>query len=59
MTKCPWCSFEYDLTPQTESQHLAICPVYQTLPVAEFHNGKTFVALPSDPDILVERTRLQ
>jgi hypothetical protein len=57
--ECPWCELDYDLTPETEPIHLATCPVFQTLPVAEFRNGKTFVALPSDPEILVERRRNQ
>jgi hypothetical protein len=56
---CPWCDEEYDLTPVTEPVHLASCPVFQTLPVAEVVNGKTFVRLPSDENILVERVRIQ
>ncbi len=59
MTDCPWCELEYELTRESEEIHLKICPVFQTLPVAEVCNGKTFVALPSYPDILVERLRLQ
>lgn len=57
---CPWCELEYELTPETERTHLAICPVYQGLPVAEMTpEGKTFVALPSSPNILVERVKIQ
>lgn len=57
---CPWCDLEYDLTPQTEKTHLLRCDVYQNLPVAEITpSGKIFVALPSNPNILVERVRIQ
>lgn len=57
---CPWCELEYELTPDTEREHLKICQVFQTLPVAETSpEGKTFVALPNFPDILVERVRIQ
>ena len=56
---CPWCEVDYDLDPKTERRHLAVCKVFQTLPVAAFKDGKTFVALPSDPEILVERERIQ
>ena len=59
MTVCPWCELEYELTPETEREHLKVCSVFQTLPVAEIHNGKTFVAVPGCPDILVERERIQ
>ena len=55
---CPWCELDYDLTPETERAHLKVCPVFQKLPVVEWRNGKTFVALPSDPKILVERERI-
>ena len=34
MEACPWCEEEYDLTPETEQAHLALCPVFQALPVA-------------------------
>jgi len=57
MTECPWCELEYDLTPETA--HLAICPVFQTSPVAEVRDVRTFVALPSEPTILCERVRIQ
>ena len=56
---CPWCELDYDLTPETERIHLAKCPVFQAVPVAEVRDGKTFVAWPSDPEILVERERIQ
>ncbi len=59
VTACPWCEEEYFLTPETERVHLKTCPVFQTLPVAErTSEGKTFVAVPGYPDILVERVRL-
>jgi len=56
---CPWCEEEYDLTAITEKVHLATCCVFQSLPVAEVVNGKTYVRLPSDENILVERVRIQ
>jgi hypothetical protein len=56
---CRWCDLEYEITPETEREHLKVCPVYQTLPVAEIRNGKTFVALPGCDNILVERVRVQ
>jgi hypothetical protein len=56
---CPWCEVEYELTPETEQQHLAVCEVFQNLPVAELKNGKTFVSLPSCSNILIERIKLQ
>jgi hypothetical protein len=59
MEACPWCDSEYDLTVKTEQVHLATCPVFQTLPVAEVRDGKTFVRLPGSEDILVERVRIQ
>ena len=59
MDVCPWCELEYELTPETEKAHLAVCPVFQTLPVAAVKHGKTFVALPGYPDILCERERIQ
>jgi hypothetical protein len=60
MEACPWCEEEYDLTPDTERIHLESCPVFQTLPVAETRaDGKTFVRLPSNENILVERVRVQ
>jgi len=59
MDSCPWCELEYELTPETEKAHLAVCPVFQTLPVAAVKDGKTFVALPGYPDILCERGRIQ
>lgn len=55
---CYWCEEQYDLTPDTEREHLAVCRVFQTLPVAEVRDGKTFVALPDNPKILVERVRV-
>ena len=56
---CPWCDVEYDLNPETEREHLKVCPVFQTLPVAFVSPaGKTFVAFPSTPSILVERVRV-
>jgi hypothetical protein len=65
MTPCPWCGVVYELNVETEWEHLALCPVFQTLPVAEFKDGKTFVLLPgTGPDfgtdkILCERVRMQ
>jgi hypothetical protein len=60
MDGCPWCELEYKLTPETEREHLAICPVFQTLPVAAVDkDGKTFVELPGWPGILCERERIQ
>lgn len=59
MTPCPWCGLEYDLMPDTEKAHLAVCSVFQKLPVAETtSDGRTFVALPDDEGILVERVRV-
>lgn len=58
MESCIWCGLEYDLTPKTERDHLKICTVFQTLPVAVVKNGNTFVALPDDPEILCERERI-
>ena len=55
---CPWCDVEYDLNPETEREHLKVCTVFQSLPVAEFKDGKMFVALPDWPEILVERVRV-
>ena len=60
MKACPWCELEYDLTPYTEPDHLKVCPVFQSAPVAEVRaDGKTFVRLPSDENILVQRVRIQ
>lgn len=59
MELCPWCDLEYEITPETEAAHLAVCSVFQTLPVAfTREDGKTFVALPSNPEILCERRRV-
>lgn len=58
LTDCPWCKQEYDLNPESERLHLAVCAVFQTLPVAEVRYGKTFVALPGNPRILCERVRV-
>jgi hypothetical protein len=56
---CDWCSYEYPVfNKDMEREHLQICKVFQSLPVAQFVNGKTFVALPDDPNILVERVRI-
>lgn len=56
MTECPWCDENYDLTPETEKVHLKTCRIYQSLPVAETtSDGRTFVAVPDYPNILVER----
>lgn len=60
MTECPWCKKEYALTPETEREHLKTCIVFQSLPVVQVtSDGRTFVALPDNPDVLVERTRIQ
>ena len=60
LADCPWCGTEYDLTPETEPEHLRICTVFQSLPVSETTaDGRTFVALPDNPEILVERIRIQ
>jgi hypothetical protein len=58
LDECPWCELEYDLTPETERLHLAVCKVFQSLPVAQVKDGKTYVALPGWPDILCERQRV-
>lgn len=56
---CPWCNYEYAaFNEPTERRHLLECPVYQKLPVAETRNGKQYVALPNNPEILVERSRI-
>lgn len=60
MTECPWCENAYDLTHETEREHLRVCPVFQGLPVAETTpDGRTFVALPFHQGILVERVKIQ
>lgn len=59
MDGCPWCELEYEMTPEAEREHLKVCPVFQSLPVAVVKDGKTFVALPGYPDILCERVRVQ
>jgi len=56
---CPWCDLEYEITPEKEIAHLEICPMFQALPVAEVRDGKTYVAWPYAPNILVERVRVQ
>ena len=57
---CPWgCGHEYaQLDQATENAHLRECPVFQNLPVALERDGRQYVALPDNPDILAERTRL-
>ena len=57
-SECPWCEEEYEITQVNEQLHLVKCSVFQTLPVFEVKEGKVFVALPSDPNILCERVRI-
>ncbi len=55
---CPWCGLQYDLTPKTERRHLALCDIFQSLPVAfTSETGQQFVAVPKHPTILCERVR--
>ena len=58
--KCIWgCGHVYtDFNQQIEGEHLAVCDVYQTLPVSQYHDDKEFVELPSCPGLMVERTRI-
>jgi hypothetical protein len=57
LMECPWCELEYDLNAETERAHLAICKVFQSLPIVETSpSGKTFVEYA--PGILVERVRI-
>jgi hypothetical protein len=54
---CPWCNWKYpgEITRAAEDEHLKGCQVFQGLPVAEVVDGKEYVRLPSDPEILCER----
>ena len=52
---CDWCHNLYDLTPQTEIQHLMSCDEFQNRPVTEVKDGKEFVTLPGHPHILIEK----
>ena len=56
---CDWCVYEYpDFSRAAEDLHLAVCPVFTTLPVVARSDGKDFVQLPGWPEILVERPHL-
>ena len=57
---CIWgCGHVYpDYNQKTELEHLSVCGIYQTLPVAQYHDGKEFVELPRHPGLMVERTRV-
>ena len=56
---CDWCGHRYvgALNTETELQHLFVCAVYQTKPVAEIRDGKEFIEYPNYPGLLVERVR--
>jgi len=57
---CIWkCGHVYsDFNQRTEAAHLAVCEVFQSLPVAEYRDdGKNFVLFPGTTNILVERER--
>lgn len=57
---CAWCDYEYPVySGVAESLHLSACPVFQTLPAIMRTDGKLFVELPGNPDIHVERLRIQ
>lgn len=58
--KCMWgCGHEYgEFNAATEQAHLRVCPIFQSLPVAEIRDGRAFVRCPPPyEEILVERER--
>jgi hypothetical protein len=57
--ECPWCGLDYVVTMASEEAHLVVCKVFQGLPVAyTAGDGRTFVALPENENVLCERVRV-
>ena len=58
--KCPWrCGHIYPfLDYENERQHLMVCPVYRSLPVAVIRDGKEYVRSLNGDNIFVQREPL-